>query len=103
MGRLPQVCNHTLSGALKAPPDGVASITNDFATQRRSAVYAVGVLSQIHIGLVFVHSFAFYRGVLRGIRRFVESRPQWLFASVSPTQQPLRTPDGSDSTVGLLR
>ncbi len=42
----------------------------------------------ICVGLVFVHSMAYYRGVLRGVRRFVEARPHWLFTSIVPEQQP---------------
>jgi LacI family transcriptional regulator len=45
-----------------------------------------------HIGLVFVHSFAYYRRVLRGIGRYVEARPHWQLTSIAPEQQSLRMP-----------
>lgn len=53
----------------------------------------------INIGLMFVHSFAYYRRVLRGIWRYVETRPQWDLTSIAPDEQPLRIrgrsrPDG---------
>jgi LacI family transcriptional regulator len=53
----------------------------------------------INIGLVFVHSLAYYRRVLRGIWRYVEARPHWDLTSIVPEQQPLRIrgrhrPDG---------
>jgi hypothetical protein len=41
----------------------------------------------ICLGLVCGHSFAYYRGVLRGIRRYVEARPQWLLTSITPEPQ----------------
>jgi DNA-binding LacI/PurR family transcriptional regulator len=43
----------------------------------------------VHIGLAFVHSFAYYRRVLRGIWRYVEARPQWQLTSLAPEQQSL--------------
>jgi LacI family transcriptional regulator len=51
------------------------------------------------LGLVFIHSFFYYRGVLRGIWRYVEARPQWRLTSLAPEQQSLRVsgplrPDG---------
>lgn len=51
------------------------------------------------IGLVFTHGIAHYRDILRGIRRYVEARPQWRFTSIVPEQQPRRVlsrlrPDG---------
>lgn len=45
-----------------------------------------------HIGLAFVHGFAYYRRILRGIWRFVEARPQWQLTSIAPEQQSLRMP-----------
>jgi LacI family transcriptional regulator len=47
-------------------------------------------MKPICLGLVFRHSFAYYRGVLRGIRRYVEARPQWLLTSITPEPQALR-------------
>lgn len=41
----------------------------------------------ICIGLAFIHGYAYYRGILRGIRRYVEARPQWVFTSVAAEQQ----------------
>jgi LacI family transcriptional regulator len=51
------------------------------------------------IGLVFTHTFAYSRRVQRGIRRYVEARPQWLLTAIAPEQQSLRVlgplrPDG---------
>jgi LacI family transcriptional regulator len=53
----------------------------------------------IRIGLVFTYHYVTYRNVARGIRRYAESRPHWLFTSVIPEEQPLRSlrarkPDG---------
>jgi LacI family transcriptional regulator len=53
----------------------------------------------IRIGLVFSYSYSFDRNVARGIRIYAETRPHWLFTSVVPDEQPLRTlgalqPDG---------
>jgi LacI family transcriptional regulator len=45
------------------------------------------------VGLVFIHSYAYYRGVLRGIRRYVEARPQWLLTSIVPELHARRVPD----------
>lgn len=35
--------------------------------------------NQLQIGLMLTHNFAYYRGVLSGIRKFAETRPEWLF------------------------
>jgi len=45
-----------------------------------------------NIGLAFVHGFAYYRRILRGIWRYVEARPQWQLTSIGPEQQPQRMP-----------
>jgi LacI family transcriptional regulator len=39
------------------------------------------------VGLLFVHTFAYSRRVLRGIRRYVEARPQWLLTSFTPNRR----------------
>lgn len=36
------------------------------------------------IGLAIVHSSAYYRGTLRGVRRYSEARPHWVFTSLVP-------------------
>ncbi len=36
------------------------------------------------VGLVFGHGLAFYRGILRGIKSFAETRPDWVFAPIAP-------------------
>jgi LacI family transcriptional regulator len=61
-------------------------------------------MKQLRIGLVFTHTFAYYRRVLRGIRRYVEARPQWLFTSLTPQPEGVRVPgrfrpDGLIATV----
>lgn len=66
-----------------------------------------GMQRAIHIGLVFSYSFAFYRRVVHGIRVFAETRPRWLFTSVYPEEQPLRTvgalkPDGLIAAVNTV-
>ncbi|HWL10191.1 MAG TPA: substrate-binding domain-containing protein, partial [Planctomicrobium sp.] len=43
-----------------------------------------------HIGLAIVQNFAYYRSALRGIRRFIESRPQWSVTSLTPTPEALQ-------------
>jgi LacI family transcriptional regulator len=42
----------------------------------------------VRIGLAVLHSYAFDRGILRGIARYAESKPAWVFTSVVPEQQP---------------
>jgi len=44
----------------------------------------------ICLGLVFRDRFDYYRGVLRGIRRYLETRPQWLITSISPEPSSLQ-------------
>ena len=36
----------------------------------------------IHIGLMVTHSFAYYRGVLRGIGHYAQTRPDRQFVSI---------------------
>lgn len=36
----------------------------------------------LRIGLAISHPFAFYRGILRGIRTYAEARPDWIFTSL---------------------
>ena len=36
----------------------------------------------VHIGLLFNYTYSFYRNVLRGVRRFAETRPNWSFLPV---------------------
>jgi LacI family transcriptional regulator len=67
--------------------------------RRRKIVGAL--MNPIRIGLVFVHSFFYYRGALRGIRRFLDARPQWHFTSLVPEQQSLCMP-GQFRPEGLL-
>jgi LacI family transcriptional regulator len=43
----------------------------------------------IRISLAINHSYAYYRGVLRGIGHYAETKPQWLFSSIIPEQQSL--------------
>lgn len=43
------------------------------------------------IGLAVNHSSAYYRGVLRGIAHYAETRPQWLLISIVPEQQSLQS------------
>jgi LacI family transcriptional regulator len=43
------------------------------------------------IGLVFSHTLAHCRGVLRGIKRYAEAAPHWTFLPVSPEGLALRT------------
>lgn len=38
----------------------------------------------IRIGLVFGYSLSYYRDIVRGIRAFAESRPQWAFTPIAP-------------------
>lgn len=49
-------------------------------------------MKSICIGLVFTHSYAYHRRVMRGIRHYVEERPQWLLTSLVPERQSLRVP-----------
>ena len=45
----------------------------------------------IQIGLAISHSLSYYRGVLRGIRSYAETRPNWLFTPVIPEERPPKT------------
>lgn len=45
----------------------------------------------IRIGLVFSHTLAYCRGVLRGIKWYAEAAPHWTFLPVSPEPHSLRT------------
>jgi LacI family transcriptional regulator len=42
------------------------------------------------IGLVFDRSLDYCRGVLRGVKRFAQTRPQWTFAVVAPVAPELK-------------
>lgn len=55
----------------------------------------------IHIGLVFSYSFTFYRGIMRGIRRYIEARPDWLFTVFLPGEQSLQM-QSADRPDGLI-
>lgn len=41
------------------------------------------------IGLAVNHSSAYYRGVLRGVGHYAETKPHWLFSSVIPEERSL--------------
>jgi LacI family transcriptional regulator len=43
----------------------------------------------IRIGLVFDRSLDYCRGVLRGVKRFAETKPRWTFVLVAPEAQEL--------------
>jgi LacI family transcriptional regulator len=47
----------------------------------------------LRIGLAVNHSFSYYRGVLRGIAHYAETRPHWLLTSIVPEQQSLQILD----------
>jgi LacI family transcriptional regulator len=44
----------------------------------------------LRIGLVFSPGLAYCRGILRGIKRYAEARPDWLFLPLAPGRQALR-------------
>ncbi len=48
------------------------------------------MMKLIRIGLAVNHSYAYYRGVLRGIAHYAETKPEWLFTSVFPEEQSLQ-------------
>lgn len=48
--------------------------------------------STINIGLVFMHSMAYYRRALRGVWRYVESRPSWELTNIAPGSLATRLP-----------
>ncbi len=52
--------------------------------------YGEVMMKHVRIGLVVSHSYAYYRGVVRGIAHFAETRPQWLFTSIAPEHQSLQ-------------
>src|SRR5262245_36235888 len=45
----------------------------------------------IRIGLAVSYSFSHYRGVLRGIRSYAQTRPNWLFTPIVPEVQSVRS------------
>jgi LacI family transcriptional regulator len=45
-----------------------------------------------NVGLVFMHSMAYYRRALRGVWRYVESRPAWEVTSLAPGSLAARLP-----------
>ena len=53
------------------------------------------------IGLAVNRSYDYYRGVLRGIVRYAEARPRWLFTSVA-TEQRSRQVLGRSRVAGLI-
>lgn len=55
----------------------------------------------VRVGLAINHSYAYYRGVLRGIVRCAETRPQWLFTPIAPEQRSLQGP-GRSRVAGLI-
>lgn len=74
------------------------------------AVFATGnydagmKTKNIRIGLAVPRGYTFDRDILRGIARYAQSKPEWLFASVDPERQPLHTlghlrPDGLIASV----
>lgn len=40
--------------------------------------------NQVHVGLMLTHDFAYYRAVLSGVRKFAETRPDWVFSTFGP-------------------
>ncbi|MGQ0635939.1 MAG: substrate-binding domain-containing protein [Planctomycetaceae bacterium] len=44
----------------------------------------------IRIGLILTHSFAYCRGVVRGVREFAELRPDWVLVPVAPEPRAVR-------------
>lgn len=53
----------------------------------------------VHIGLVFDYSTGYCRGVLRGVKRYAETRPNWVLMPVVPDARAIRMlskvkPDG---------
>jgi len=42
---------------------------------------------KIRIGLAINHNYTFYRGALRGVARYAESKPHWLFSSIVLEEQ----------------
>jgi hypothetical protein len=56
----------------------------------------------ICIGLAIIHGHAFFRGVLGGIRRYAEARPQWLLVPFVPFPRlPLHRPDSTLALPGF--
>jgi LacI family transcriptional regulator len=55
----------------------------------------------IQIGLMVTHSFAYYRGVLRGIGHYAQTRPRWQFVSIVPGRESVQW-RGRHRPVGLI-
>ena len=45
------------------------------------------------IGLVLGYGLAYYRDILRGIKRFAEQKPDWIFTPLAPDSQSVRSLD----------
>src|SRR5262245_8781583 len=59
------------------------------------------MLKPIPIGLMVTHSFAYYRGVLRGIGHYAQTRPRWLFVSIVPGREAMQL-RGRQRPIGLI-
>jgi LacI family transcriptional regulator len=59
-------------------------------------------MTPIRIVLVFLHTLGYYRGILRGVRRYVEARPHWLVTSIAPERESLRVPFQPDGLIASL-
>jgi LacI family transcriptional regulator len=59
-------------------------------------------MKPLYIGLVIPHSFSYYRGILRGVRRYVEAKPHWRFTSVDATRLRRSEPLPADGLIVAL-
>jgi LacI family transcriptional regulator len=60
-----------------------------------------------NIGMVFLHTLAYYRRALRGVWRYAEARPHWEFTSIIPEKHSLKMhrrfrPDGLIVTANTI-
>jgi LacI family transcriptional regulator len=59
-------------------------------------------MKPIRIILMFLHTLGYYRGILRGVRRYVEARPEWLVTSLAPERDSLRVPFRPDGLIASV-
>ena len=60
-------------------------------SELRRAGYAEGTMkNSIRIGLVMSYGLHFYRDILRGVKAFAETRPQWVFTPIAPEPRAVR-------------
>src|SRR5688500_15859480 len=61
----------------------------------------------IRIGIVMTHGYSYFRDILRGIRKYAEAQPRWIFTTVAAEPSALKAfaefkPDGLIASVDTV-